>query len=225
MGVGAKHAMNAGCHKRVPHKRARPDGWASAADLKSLHHKRRVRSGAALESISLLVPSFPKFAKVGAATEHELRKVGTRNMVNARNASRHESTAIAPRPPAILTQMACYPGLFAPDGLVNSRCPVVLRPVFARFHKLTCGAGRRDRVRPTRQPSREMATDMAAAPICMSCNLERTLVSIRPTRNRHDVRQYECPKCKSIFRLVVQRVPLDADEVTFETPALKAGAR
>jgi len=66
---------------------------------------------------------------------------------------------------------------------------------------------------------------MAAAPICMTCNLERDLVSILPTRNRHDVRQYECPKCRSAFRLVVQRAPLDSDEVVFDAPVLKAGAR
>ena len=66
---------------------------------------------------------------------------------------------------------------------------------------------------------------MIAAPICMACNLERTLVSIQPTRNRHDVRQYECPKCRSAFRLVVQRASLDTDEVVLEFPALKAVAR
>jgi hypothetical protein len=66
---------------------------------------------------------------------------------------------------------------------------------------------------------------MIAAPICMTCNVERTLVSIQPTRNRHDVRQYECPKCRGAFRLVIQRVSLDADEVTFEAPTLKVGAR
>jgi hypothetical protein len=38
------------------------------------------------------------------------------------------------------------------------------------------------------------ATDMAAAPICMSCNLERTLISIKPANNRHDMLQYECPQ-------------------------------
>ena len=65
---------------------------------------------------------------------------------------------------------------------------------------------------------------MAAAPICLTCNLERTLVSIQPTRNRHDVRRYECPECKSAFRLVVQRAPLDSDEVAFDAPSLKAGA-
>ena len=66
---------------------------------------------------------------------------------------------------------------------------------------------------------------MAAAPICITCNLERTLVSILPTRNRHDVRQYECPKCKSAFRLVVQRAPLDPDDQAFDFPARKAAAR
>ena len=59
----------------------------------------------------------------------------------------------------------------------------------------------------------------------MTCNLERDLVSIQPTRNRHDVRQFECPGCKSAFRLVVPRAPLDSDEVVFDVPALQAGAR
>jgi transposase-like protein len=66
---------------------------------------------------------------------------------------------------------------------------------------------------------------MAAALTCMTCNLERILVSIQPTRNRHDVRRYECPRCKSAFRLVVQRAPLDSDEMAFDAPPLEAGAR
>ena len=75
------------------------------------------------------------------------------------------------------------------------------------------------------QPSREEAPDMIAAPICMSCNLERALVSVQPTRNRHDLRQYECPKCRSAFRLVVQRPSLEADDVVFGFPAAQAGGR
>ena len=67
---------------------------------------------------------------------------------------------------------------------------------------------------------------MAAAPICLTCNLERVLVSIQPTRNRHDVRRYGCPKCRSAFRIVMQRAPLDFDEeVVFDVPPLMAGAR
>ena len=57
----------------------------------------------------------------------------------------------------------------------------------------------------------------------MTCNLERTLVSVQPTRNRHDVRQYECPKCRSAFRLVVQRASFEADEMVFGFPAAQAG--
>lgn len=76
-------------------------------------------------------------------------------------------------------------------------------------------------MRAIEQPSREKATDMAA-PICMTCNLERTLVSVQPTRNRHDLRQYECPKCRSAFRLVVQRPSLDSDELLHEEPARRA---
>ena len=69
---------------------------------------------------------------------------------------------------------------------------------------------------------------MAAAPICMSCNLERTLISIKPGRNRHDVRSYECPACHDVFRLVVQREPLESDngiDVVSENSTLQAGAR
>jgi hypothetical protein len=67
-----------------------------------------------------------------------------------------------------------------------------------------------------------------AAPICMSCNLERTLISIKPGRNRHNVRAYECSGCHDVFRLVVQRERLESDdgvEVVFDSPALQAGAR
>lgn len=62
-----------------------------------------------------------------------------------------------------------------------------------------------------------------AAPICITCNLERTLVSIQPTPNRHDVRKYECPKCRSAFRLVMPRPSLESDELVFESPALQTG--
>ena len=62
-----------------------------------------------------------------------------------------------------------------------------------------------------------------AAPICITCNLERTLVSIQPAQNGHDVRRYECPTCKSAFRLVLQRPSLESDELVFESPALQTG--
>ena len=64
-----------------PDRRRIPD--ASTADLKSLHHKRRIRSGTSDRSGSTKInmfasaDDFPKFVKVGAAMEHELRKVGT----------------------------------------------------------------------------------------------------------------------------------------------------
>ncbi|WP_298261875.1 hypothetical protein [Bradyrhizobium sp.] len=56
----------------------------------------------------------------------------------------------------------------------------------------------------------------------MTSNLERALVSIQPTRNRHDVRQYECPKCRSAFRIVVQRKPLESDDLVFDFPTRHA---
>src|SRR5882724_3801776 len=55
----------------------------STADLKALHHKRRVLSGTSDRKSGTRTSwfssahDFPKFVKVSAATEHELRKVGT----------------------------------------------------------------------------------------------------------------------------------------------------
>jgi hypothetical protein len=63
---------------------------------------------------------------------------------------------------------------------------------------------------------------MAAAPICMTCNLERTLISIKPAKNGHDMLQCECPNCRNIFRLVMQRAPVELDDVVFDGPALQA---
>jgi hypothetical protein len=56
----------------------------STADPKSLRHKRRIRSGTSDRQSGTRINKFasahdfPKFVKVGAAMEHELRKVGTR---------------------------------------------------------------------------------------------------------------------------------------------------
>ena len=66
---------------------------------------------------------------------------------------------------------------------------------------------------------------MAAAPHCMSCNLERTLISIKPGTNRHDVRSYECPGCKEMFRLVAERVSFEDDDLVFEEPSRNAAMR
>jgi hypothetical protein len=54
------------------------------------------------------------------------------------------------------------------------------------------------------------------------------LISIRPGRNRHDVRAYECPACRDVFHLVIQRELLVSDDpidVVFDSPALQAGVR
>ena len=61
-----------------------PSIQTRTADLKSLHHNRRVRSGTSDRQSGTSINKFagahgfPKFVKVGAAMEHELRKVGTR---------------------------------------------------------------------------------------------------------------------------------------------------
>jgi hypothetical protein len=48
---------------------------------------------------------------------------------------------------------------------------------------------------------------MKAEPICIVCNVERVLIGVTPVRNRHEMLAYECPKCQSIFRLVIRREP------------------
>ena len=59
---------------------------ASTADLKSLQNKRGIQSGTSDRLSGTRINDvasahdFPKFVKVGAATEHELRKVGTSGM-------------------------------------------------------------------------------------------------------------------------------------------------
>lgn len=42
---------------------------------------------------------------------------------------------------------------------------------------------------------------------CIACNVERILIGVTPARNRHEMLTFECPKCRSIFRLVVPREP------------------
>ena len=66
---------------------------------------------------------------------------------------------------------------------------------------------------------------MTPAPICMTCNLERTLVGVQPVENRHDMLHYECPKCRNVFRLVTQRATLETEDLIFEEPSLRAGTR
>jgi hypothetical protein len=65
---------------------------------------------------------------------------------------------------------------------------------------------------------------MTAAPICVSCDLERTLVTKKPVKNRHEMRQYECPGCRNVFSLVTQRVRMEFDDLTVEWP-LQAAAQ
>jgi hypothetical protein len=66
---------------------------------------------------------------------------------------------------------------------------------------------------------------MAAAPICITCNLERILIGIKPVKNRHEMRQYECPSCRDVFRLVTERARLELDDLTVEWPELQVAAR
>lgn len=66
---------------------------------------------------------------------------------------------------------------------------------------------------------------MTAVPVCMTCNLERTLIDVKRGRNRHDVRQYECDGCKDIFTLVSRRAHAEDDDLVFGFPSLQTCAR
>ena len=66
---------------------------------------------------------------------------------------------------------------------------------------------------------------MSAEPICIVCNVERTLVSAAPVRNRHEMLNYECPKCQSIFRLVARREPRELAAAVAGRPALAAAGQ
>jgi len=53
---------------------------------------------------------------------------------------------------------------------------------------------------------------MKAGPTCIVCNVERALIGVTPVRNRHEMLEYECPKCQNIFRLVARREPREFAE-------------
>jgi hypothetical protein len=44
---------------------------------------------------------------------------------------------------------------------------------------------------------------MDVEPECIACHVKRTLICITPVANRHEMRSFECPKCSTVFRLVV----------------------
>jgi hypothetical protein len=64
---------------------------------------------------------------------------------------------------------------------------------------------------------------MDMEPNCIACDVARTLISVSPVKNRHEMRSFECPECRSVFRLAVRREPRPiADKMT--GPALAAAA-
>jgi ribosomal protein L37AE/L43A len=46
---------------------------------------------------------------------------------------------------------------------------------------------------------------MEAAPVCIACDQQRHLLCVIPIVNRHEMRVFECERCKSKFRLVAER--------------------
>jgi hypothetical protein len=64
---------------------------------------------------------------------------------------------------------------------------------------------------------------MNVEPNCIACNVTRTLINVLPVKNRHEMRSFECPQCRSLFRLVVRReLRPAADEMT--DPSFAAAA-
>jgi protein-arginine kinase activator protein McsA len=48
---------------------------------------------------------------------------------------------------------------------------------------------------------------MDAVPVCIACEQKRHLLCVIPIINRHEMRVFECERCKSKFRLVAERQP------------------
>src|SRR6516225_6541127 len=124
---------------------------ASTADLKSLHRKRRVPfgdirsvSGTGIDEFAS-AHDFPKFVRVGAAMEHELRKVGTRaaerrifiGQVSMSNAAGLAGWLLR------VYQPRNYRGL-APRG----RKPQPVAPAPAKIHRRSGGSRRGAAIRP-----------------------------------------------------------------------------
>jgi hypothetical protein len=47
---------------------------------------------------------------------------------------------------------------------------------------------------------------MTASPICVACGVERHAIAIEPVNARYEIRSDECPKCKTVVRLVNARL-------------------
>ena len=57
---------------------------------------------------------------------------------------------------------------------------------------------------------------MDAAPVCIACDQKRHLLCVIPIINRHEMRVFECERCKSKFRLVAERTTdMPEDEFAF----------
>jgi|GraSoi_2013_60cm_1033757.scaffolds.fasta_scaffold82081_1 hypothetical protein len=66
---------------------------------------------------------------------------------------------------------------------------------------------------------------MDVEPDCIACNVKRTLISVSPVKNRHEMRSFECPECSTVFRLVVQRETRPAADEVHDRPLAAAAAQ
>jgi hypothetical protein len=66
---------------------------------------------------------------------------------------------------------------------------------------------------------------MDAELACIACNVKRTLISVMPVRNRHEMLSFECPRCRSILRLVARRKPRLFAEGVLDRPVTVAAGQ
>lgn len=54
---------------------------------------------------------------------------------------------------------------------------------------------------------------MAEAPACYACSVSRILCDVSPVAPDYEIRSFECPRCRTVLRLVSKSAP-DSAEAT-----------
>jgi hypothetical protein len=63
---------------------------------------------------------------------------------------------------------------------------------------------------------------MTASPMCVACGVERHAIAIEPVNARYEIRSDECPKCKTVVRLVNARRATTGKRKLAGTPGVRA---
>jgi hypothetical protein len=53
---------------------------------------------------------------------------------------------------------------------------------------------------------------MTASPLCVACGVERYAIATEPVTARYEIRAEECPKCKTVVRLVYARSRMNGEQ-------------